>query len=99
MKMAALSLKNALVPTPTVAPTARKLDDNPYKKISTYTEEDADQSETIIINNQSSSSSSSEDKSTSGDTVLAMQGAFTDTTDGKEFVGGNSAYDILHKGA
>ena len=77
----------------------RKLDDNPYKKISTYTEEDADQSETIIINNQSSSSSSSEDKSTSGDTVLAMQGAFTDTTDGKEFVGGNSAYDILHKGA
>ena len=77
----------------------RRIEGDPSSSISTYTEEDADQSETIIINNQSSSSSSSEDKSTAGDTVQAMQGAFTDTTDGKEFVGGNSAYDILHKGA
>ena len=52
----------------------------------------------IIINNQSSSSSSG-DKSASGDTVTAMEGALTDSTDGAVFVAGSSAYDILHKGA
>ena len=76
----------------------RKLDANPYTSISTYTDEDADQSETIIINKQSSSSSSG-DKSTAGDTVQAMEGAFTDTTDGNQLVGGPNTYDILHKGA
>ena len=76
----------------------QRLEKDPSSSITTYTDEDVPSGETIIINNQSSSSSSG-DKSTSADTVTALEGALTDSTDGAVFVGGSSAYDILHKGA
>ena len=77
----------------------RRIEGDPSSSISTYTDDDTQSSETIIINNQSSSSSSGPDKSVSADTVPAIEGALTDTTDGNQLVGGPNTYDILHKGA
>tara|TARA_B100000029_G_scaffold125640_1_gene119191 strand:+ start:143 stop:1819 length:1677 start_codon:yes stop_codon:yes gene_type:complete len=76
----------------------RKLDADPYTSLMKSTDPE-DSSEIIVVEKTSSSSSSKKEETASGDTVQAMAGAFTETTDGKEFVGGNSAYDILHKGA